>query len=43
MLLFQDASRSGSQLATVIVVHDPGRLFPEAIIFTTTAAKDGEK
>jgi hypothetical protein len=24
-------------IATVIVVHDSGRLYPEAIIFTTTA------
>jgi hypothetical protein len=28
---------AGRHLATVIVVHDSGRLFPEAIIFTTTA------
>jgi len=26
-----------------IVVHDSGRLYPEAIIFTTTAAEEGEK
>jgi hypothetical protein len=30
-------------LATVIVVHHSGRLYPEAIIFTTTAAEEGEK
>jgi hypothetical protein len=28
---------AGRHLATVIVVHDSGRLYPEAIIFTTTA------
>jgi len=29
---------AGRHLATVIVVHDSGRLHPEAIIFTTTAS-----
>jgi hypothetical protein len=28
---------AGRHIATVIVVHDPGRLYPEAINFTTTA------
>jgi hypothetical protein len=28
---------AGRHLATVIVVHDSGRLYPEAFIFTTTA------
>jgi hypothetical protein len=28
---------TGRHIATVIVVHAPGRLYPEAIIFTTTA------
>jgi len=28
---------AGRHIATVIVVHDSGRLYPEAIILTTTA------
>jgi hypothetical protein len=28
---------AGRHIATVIVVHDSGRLYPKAIIFTTTA------
>ena len=28
---------TGWHIATLIVVHDSGRLYPEAIIFTTTA------
>jgi hypothetical protein len=28
---------TGRHIATVIVVHHPARLYPEAIIFTTTA------
>jgi hypothetical protein len=32
-----DTFEAGRHRATVIVVHDSGRLYPEAIIFTTTA------
>jgi hypothetical protein len=28
---------AGRHIATIIVVHDSGRLYPEAIILTTTA------
>jgi hypothetical protein len=31
------------RIGPVIVVHDSGRLYPEAIIFTTTAPQEGEK
>jgi hypothetical protein len=31
---------AGRHLATVIVVHDSGRLYPQAIIFTTTAPQE---